>query len=54
MPTHDDSKFDKAQARYDDQEADDDLPTDEEVSDLLWTIEGPQGPKQAEIARSAK
>tara|TARA_R110000868_G_scaffold255275_3_gene511884 strand:+ start:4138 stop:4320 length:183 start_codon:yes stop_codon:yes gene_type:complete len=51
MPTFDDSKFSRAQERFDGQEPpEDDLPTDEDIFDKLWGIEGPQTPKGAEMA----
>jgi hypothetical protein len=56
----DESKFQRAQARYDEMEPpDDEMPSDDDVFDLLWGVEGPQTPKQAEttlkkIARSIK
>lgn len=53
MPDFSDSKFNRAQERFDGQEPDDDdddLPTDEDIFDRLWGIEGPQTPKQAEKA----
>ena len=51
MPDFSDSKFNRAQERFDGQEPDDDdLPTDEDIFDRLWGTEGPQTPKQAEKA----
>ena len=51
MPTFNDSKFNRAQERFDGQEPDDDdLPTDEDIFDRLWGIEGSQTPKEAEMA----
>ena len=50
MPDFSEAKFSRAQERFDGQEPEDDLPTDEDIFDYCWGDDAPATRSQAAAA----